>query len=161
MAVLTRRTALGGLAGSVLGGGLAGGCRSPIDPINPDDPKLTDPTTPFTADVHTHVFNAVDVQTALIFEKVLEHDHPELQVFGPLLGDLGNFAPSVKDENEALNGLEGCRQQPQSRHRAGGRAAAARGSLSRSPAPARRRLPQRLWPGGAALPAARPRLAGG
>jgi predicted TIM-barrel fold metal-dependent hydrolase len=106
MAVLTRRTALGGLAGSVLGGGLAGGCRSPIDPVNPDDPKLTDPATPFTADVHTHVFNAVDVQTALIFEKVLEHDHPELQVFGPLLGDLGNFAPSVKDENEALNGLE-------------------------------------------------------
>ena len=100
MTTLTRRSTLLGL------GSMLGACQNTIEPIDPNDPKLTDPTTPFTADVHTHVFNAVDVQTALIFEKVLEHDHPELQVFGPLLGDLGNFAPSVKDENEALNGLE-------------------------------------------------------
>jgi len=100
MTTLTRRSTLLGL------GSMLGACQNTIEPIDPNDPKLTDPTTPFTADVHTHVFNAVDVQTALIFENVLEHDHPELQVFGPLLGDLGNFAPSVKDENEALNGLE-------------------------------------------------------
>jgi hypothetical protein len=100
MTILTRRSTLLGL------GSMLGACQNTIEPIDPNDPKLTDPTTPFTADVHTHVFNAVDVQTALIFEKVLEHDHPELQVFGPLLGDLGNFAPSVKDENDALNGLE-------------------------------------------------------
>jgi amidohydrolase family protein len=100
MTTLTRRSTLLGLSG------MLGACHHAIDPIDPADPKLTDPTTPFTADVHTHVFNAVDVQTALIFEKVLEHDHPELQVFGPLLGALGNFAPSVKQENEALNGLE-------------------------------------------------------
>ena len=107
MAMLTRRAAMAGLGGGVLGGSLAGGCQEMLDRIDPSDPRLTDPSTPFTADVHSHVFNAVDVQIRLFFENVLALDQPELKVFGPLLGALGDFAPSVQKENQALDTLEG------------------------------------------------------
>jgi hypothetical protein len=103
MPKLTRRSAIAGLAGSALGGG----CASIIDPIDPNDPQLTDPNTPFTADVHSHVFNAADLQIKLFFDEVIALDKPELRVFGPLLGALGDFAPTAKDENEALDTLEG------------------------------------------------------
>ena len=101
MAILNRRSAMLGLAG-----GLVGGCHHAIDPIDPNDPKLTDPGTPFTADVHSHVFNGADVQITRFFDDVIALDQPELRVFGPLLGALGNFAPSVEDENKALDRIE-------------------------------------------------------
>src|SRR5258708_6576670 len=101
MAILTRRAAMVGLAGGALGA-----CHSPIDPIDPNDPKLTDASTPFTADVHSHVFNGADLQIERFFDDVIALEQPELRVFGPLLGALGDFAPSVKDENKALDQIE-------------------------------------------------------
>ena len=73
MAMLTRRAAMAGLGGGLgwrcAGWGLAGGCQEMLERIDPSDPRLTEPSTPFTADVHSHVFNAVDVQTRLFFAR--------------------------------------------------------------------------------------------
>src|SRR5258707_6176360 len=74
MAILTRRAAMAGLAGSALGA-----CHSPIDPIDPSDPKLTDASTPFTCDVHSHVFNGADLQIERLFNDVIALDTPELR----------------------------------------------------------------------------------
>jgi amidohydrolase family protein len=98
MTMLTRRSAMMGLAGSALGA-----CHNPLDPIDPADAKLTDPATPFTCDVHSHVFNGADVQITRFFDDVIALEQPELRAFGPLLGALGDFAPSVADENKALD----------------------------------------------------------
>jgi hypothetical protein len=100
MATMTRRSTMLGL------GSLVGACHHAIVPIDPNDPKLTDSGTPFTADVHSHVFNAADVPITRFFDDVIALDQPELRVFGPLLGALGDFAPSVADENKALDRIE-------------------------------------------------------
>jgi hypothetical protein len=109
---LTRRSVIAGMAGTVAGGGLAGGCPGPIKPIDLDG-NLTDPKTPLTIDVHSHVFNGSDLQVARFFTKVVALERDELKVFGPLIDALGNFAPSVQDEGEALKALARAATTPQ------------------------------------------------
>lgn len=101
---LTRRSVIAGMAGAVTGGGVAGGCTNAIEPIDLDG-NLTDPKTPLTIDVHSHVFNGSDLQVERFFTEVIALEKDQLKVFGPLLDALGNFAPSVRDEQEALQAL--------------------------------------------------------
>lgn len=105
MRKLTRRKALAGMGGVVVGGAGTAGCQHPVQPINLADAGLTDPKAPLTIDVHTHVFNGEDIQVERFFEDVIALDSPALKVFGPLLKQLGSFAPKMQAELDALKSI--------------------------------------------------------
>jgi hypothetical protein len=100
---MARRSVVAGLAGLAVGGGV--GCTQEIEAIDPEG--LSDPKTPLTIDVHAHVFNGSDLQTRRFFTEVIALEHEELRAFGPLIEALGEFAPSVDREVEALRAVEG------------------------------------------------------
>src|SRR6478609_4631154 len=101
MGKLTRRSAMVGLAGLTVGA--AAGCTHDIEPI--DAAGLSDPKTPLTIDVHSHVFNGSDLQTRRFFSNVIALEREELRMFGPLIEELGEFAPSVEQEMDVLKAV--------------------------------------------------------
>jgi hypothetical protein len=82
--MLTRRqVTTGGLSAAAA----LGGCASWVGPATyfcPDDPRISDPTTPLTIDVHAHVFNGTDIPVAPFIRYV--HKIP---VLGDILQKFG------------------------------------------------------------------------
>jgi hypothetical protein len=98
MIEITRRQALNALG--YLGSGIAvSGCSLPITPFCPTDPTISDPSTPLTIDIHTHVFNGSDLQIEGFFTRILAIDDQSLKGLGTMLQELGrDFAPTAAEE---------------------------------------------------------------
>jgi len=104
MVDLTRRQALATIGGAGASLGLSG-CSTPITALCPGDPTVSDPTTPLTIDVHTHVFNGSDLQVAGFYKWVLSRGtSSELASILDVLAR--NFAPSAAHEMAALQQVE-------------------------------------------------------
>jgi predicted TIM-barrel fold metal-dependent hydrolase len=88
MTIVTRRGVLAGL-GAMLGPTMAG-CAGELGQKLPD----SDPATPLTIDVHSHVFNGSDVQ----IRDFIKYTHPDEAAFADLLDELGAFAPTADKE---------------------------------------------------------------
>jgi hypothetical protein len=103
---ITRRQALAGMGSLGASLGLSA-CATPITPFCPTDPTISDPFTPLTIDVHTHVFNGSDLQIGGFFEWILGVNNPSLKDFGKILAALGrDFAPSAAHELAELQRIE-------------------------------------------------------
>jgi hypothetical protein len=109
--MLTRRQLING-AFSVATAGLSG-CASLVRPITvfcPDDPRISDPNTPLTIDVHAHVFNGTDIQVERYITLV-----QGLPAFGQILQQANwSRAPSGAQETSVLREINqqlsaGCR----------------------------------------------------
>lgn len=102
------RNSMGALAGLLPGCSLLQ--RSPV-PICPNDASISDPQTPLTVDVHSHVFNGSDLQVQKFIELVLPGQHDGLAkgaaALGGVLQDLAwNLAPNARDELKTLAVLQ-------------------------------------------------------
>jgi hypothetical protein len=79
-----------------------GGCASWVGPATyfcPDDPRISDPTTPLTIDVHAHVFNGTDIPVAPFITYV--HKIP---VLGEILQKFGwEVVPTGAQEMAVLH----------------------------------------------------------
>jgi hypothetical protein len=105
MADVTRRQALAGLGCLGASFGLSG-CASPIVPFCPGDPTISDPDTPLTIDIHTHVFNGTDLQIENFYNHVVKRK-TDPQIIAVILKMLANsFAPSGAKELAALSEVE-------------------------------------------------------
>ncbi len=106
MVDITRREALAALGclGASLG---VSGCSTPITPFCPTDPTISDPSSPLTIDVHTHVFNGSDLQVKGFFDSILAINNKSLKGFGEILQQLASdFAPTAAQEIAELQNLE-------------------------------------------------------
>jgi hypothetical protein len=104
MVDLTRRQALATIGGAGASLGLSG-CSTPITALCPGDPTVSDPTTPLTIDVHTHVFNGSDLQIYGFYKWVLSRGTSS--DLARILDALGrSFAPSAAQEMAALQQVE-------------------------------------------------------
>lgn len=105
MVDVTRRQALAALGYFGAGLGLSG-CAAPIVPFCPGDPTVSDPTTPLTIDVHTHVFNGSDLQIYGFYNYVVARkiDPTLLGIILQMLGQ--DFAPTAIEEMAALMEVE-------------------------------------------------------
>jgi hypothetical protein len=102
---VTRRQALAAMGGFGASLGLSG-CATPIVPFCPGDPTVSDPTSPLTIDVHTHVFNGSDLQIFGFYNYVVARQI-EPTLLAVLLEMLGrDFAPTAIDELVALQEAE-------------------------------------------------------
>ncbi|MBV8747586.1 MAG: hypothetical protein JO134_21365, partial [Xanthobacteraceae bacterium] len=105
MANVTRRQALAALGCFGAGFGLSG-CAAPIVPFCPGDPTISDPDTPLTIDVHTHVFNGSDLQIYGFYNYVVARKI-DPQILAVILKMLGkDFAPTAHEELTALVEVE-------------------------------------------------------
>jgi hypothetical protein len=103
----TRRQALTaiGCLGANLG---TSACSIPLTPFCPTDPTISDPSTPLTIDVHTHVFNGSDLQVYGFFTRILAANNSSFQGFGEILQELGrDFAPTANEEMAELQRISG------------------------------------------------------
>lgn len=104
MVDVTRRQALAAMGGFGASLGLSG-CASPIVPFCPGDPTISDPTTPLTIDVHTHVFGS-DLQVFGFYNYVVRRSI-DPQLLSLLLETLaGAFVPTAAEEMVALTQVE-------------------------------------------------------
>lgn len=76
-------------------------------PICPFDPRYTDLESPLTIDVHTHIFNAADLQVSGFIKRVAARQTGGLrrlvEYFGPVLqGFAWQLAPDAQAEQAAL-----------------------------------------------------------
>ncbi len=76
-------------------------------PICPKDPSIDDPKAPLTIDVHSHIFNASDLQVSRFISLVAGRRAPEwrefIDVFGEILEAVSwTSAPSGKKELKVL-----------------------------------------------------------
>ena len=80
---LTRRHMItGALSAGALG---LGGCASLVRPVTvfcPNDPRISDPRSHLTIDVHAHVFNGSDVQVERDMTLVQARHTPVLRYLG-------------------------------------------------------------------------------
>ncbi len=96
---MNRRGLLSGLSAAGAGA-LLSGCQS-IGPIAfcPDDPLVSNPMTPLTIDIHTHVFNGSDLQVNAFLQDVVAPDSEAAKSLGPILQELAwTLAPSGQAE---------------------------------------------------------------
>ena len=98
--LLTRRHMItGALSASALG---LGGCASLVRPVTvfcPNDPRISDPRSHLTIDVHAHVFNGSDVQVERDMTLVQARHTPVLRYLGAILQDIGwEVAPTGAQE---------------------------------------------------------------
>ncbi|HLG46235.1 MAG TPA: amidohydrolase family protein [Reyranella sp.] len=88
MTNLTRRNAL-----VALGGALLMPAHSAFG-----QPVQSVPNDPLTIDIHTHVFNASDLQVGKFLEQVYFLDKPILKLLGPVMQAVGHLAPKGDQE---------------------------------------------------------------
>ena len=99
----TRRQVMSGAL--ALGASNLSGCAlvGPLNAFCPDDPRISNPTTPLTIDVHGHVFNGTDIPIAPYIKYVRGREDPSLADLGDILQDVNwAFAPSGAEEIAAL-----------------------------------------------------------
>src|SRR5215813_6632781 len=100
--MLTRRQITGG-AFSAAAAALSG-CASWVKPLTffcPDDPRVSNPNTPLTIDVHAHVFNGTDIPVERFI--TLVHKIPAL---GEVLQEVGwAVVPTGAQEISALRAI--------------------------------------------------------
>jgi amidohydrolase family protein len=99
----TRRQMMGGAL--ALGASQLSGCVlvRPLTAFCPDDPRISNPKTPLTIDVHGHVFNGTDIQIERYISLVRARQTPALANLGTILQEVGwSVAPSGAQETAAL-----------------------------------------------------------
>jgi hypothetical protein len=99
--ILTRRQMIRGTIS--LGATALGGCAfvRPINLFCPDDPRISDPNTPLTIDVHAHVFNGSDIQVERYITLIRK-----LKELGQILQEVGwSIAPNGAEEASVLRGI--------------------------------------------------------
>jgi hypothetical protein len=116
----SRRTFLAN-ALATLGALSTSGCQDiftkPLTAICPNDPAISDKSTPLTIDVHAHVFNASDLQISRFLQVVVLHKDDALGKGDPfvqgiaLITDLVQelawyLAPSASKETDRLRALQ-------------------------------------------------------
>src|SRR3974390_2600356 len=82
-----------------------GGCVfvRPITAFCPDDPRISNPNSPLTIDVHGHVFNGSDIQIERYISLVRARQTPALKDLGEILQEVGwAVAPSGAQEISVL-----------------------------------------------------------
>ena len=88
-----------------LGASTLSGCVlvNPLTAFCPDDPRISNPKTPLTIDVHGHVFNGTDIQIERYISKVRGRKDASLANLGAVLQQVGwSVAPSGATEIAAL-----------------------------------------------------------
>ena len=101
--VLTRRQIINGALS--IGVTSLGGCVfvRPITAFCPDDPRISNPNSPLTIDVHGHVFNGSDIQIERYITLVRARQTPALKDLGEILQEVGwEVAPSGAQEISVL-----------------------------------------------------------
>jgi len=101
--VLTRRQIINGALS--IGATSLGGCVfvRPITAFCPDDPRISNPNSPLTIDVHGHVFNGSDIQIERYITLVRARQTPALKDLGEILQEVGwEVAPSGAQEISVL-----------------------------------------------------------
>src|SRR5882757_1300925 len=106
MVDVTRRQALAAMGGFGASFGLSA-CAGPIVPFCPGDPTISDPSTPLTIDVHTHVFNGSDLQVYGFYNYVVSRRINDDDLVATILQTFAtSFAPNAADEMAALTQAE-------------------------------------------------------
>lgn len=98
---IARREFLTGAAGVALTANLGGCVLRPPQPFCPNDPTLSDPTTPLTIDAHAHLFNGSDIPVNEFLTKI-----DNVPGIGVILDELSwSVVPSGADEIVELEKL--------------------------------------------------------
>lgn len=78
----------------------------PDAPLSADDPKISNPNSPLTIDVHAHVFNGTDIPVERYLTLVRARTEPALKALGEILEQAVNaIAPDGTAELELLREL--------------------------------------------------------